>query len=73
MSQPPKKRGRPSGKRSNPAYEQTTIYLPRILHAEIKVALIRTGEQDFSELVEELLVAWLTTHRAAPGHPHGSA
>lgn len=59
-----RKRGRPSGgKRSNPEYEQTTIYLPRILHADVKIALVREGRNDFSELVEELMTKWLKGRR----------
>ena len=65
VSSPAKrKRGRPAGgKRSNPEYEQTSIYLPRILHADVKIALVREGRNDFSELVEELISKWLKGRR----------
>jgi len=60
-----KKRGRPrKGKRSNPDYEQTTLYVSRTLHADVKVALVREGRHDFSELVEELLEKWVKARRS---------
>ena len=53
-------RGRPGGrgKRQNPTYAQVTAYIPKKLHGETKVNLIRQGNREFSELVEELLWAW---------------
>ena len=53
-------RGRPGGrgKRQNPNYAQVTAYIPKKLHDETKVNLIRQGNREFSELVEELLAAW---------------
>lgn len=59
-----KKRGRPrGGKRSNPEYEQTTLYISRALHTDVKVALVRDGRHDFSDLVEELLEKWVKSRR----------
>jgi hypothetical protein len=59
-----RKRGRPrSGKRSNPDYEQTTIYIPRNLHDQVRVTLIQEGRNDFSDLVEELLSRWVRTRK----------
>jgi hypothetical protein len=54
------KRGRPGGqgKRLNPDYSQVTAYIPTTLHDETKINLIRQGNREFSELVEELLAAW---------------
>jgi hypothetical protein len=54
------KRGRPGGqgKRLNPDYSQVTAYIPTMLHDETKINLIRQGNREFSELVEELLTAW---------------
>jgi hypothetical protein len=54
------KRGRPGGqgKRLNPDYSQATAYIPTTLHDETKINLIRQGNREFSELVEELLAAW---------------
>ncbi|MDR3459940.1 MAG: hypothetical protein P4N60_21130 [Verrucomicrobiae bacterium] len=56
----PAKRGRPGGqgKRGNPDYSQVTAYIPKTLHDETKVNLIRQGNREFSELVEELLTGW---------------
>ena len=54
------RRGRPRGKRSNPDFEQVTIYIRRKTHKDAKVELLK-GEkrQEFSELVEDLLAKWL--------------
>jgi hypothetical protein len=59
-AEPPAKRGRPGGKgkRLNPDYAQVTAYIPKALHDETKVNLIRQGNREFSELVEELLTGW---------------
>lgn len=55
-----KKRGRPPGKRSNPGYTQITAYVRTQTINDVKVELIRRGEKkDASELIEELLSAWL--------------
>lgn len=60
---PPEKRpvGRPPGrgKSRNPAYTSVTVYLPRTVHDEAKIALIRAGKKEFSALMEELLLQWL--------------
>jgi hypothetical protein len=59
-----RKRGRPrSGKRSNPDYEQTTIYIQRNLHDQVRMTLIQEGRNDFSDLVEELLSRWVRTRK----------
>ena len=60
----PAKRGRPGGqgKRGNPDYSQVTTYIPKTLHDETKVKLIRQGNKEFSLLVEELLTAWNQQH-----------
>ena len=49
---------RKQGKRGNPDYAQVTAYIPKTLHEQTKIALIREGNREFSELVEELLVGW---------------
>jgi hypothetical protein len=55
-----KRRGRPSGKRSDPDFEQVTAYIRRDTHKDVKIALLRDDQgREFSELVEELLVGWL--------------
>lgn len=56
--------GRPPGKRTDPEYQQVTIYIPRALHDQAKIALIRDGRKEFSELVETLLTGWM---RERPG------
>ena len=58
------RRGRPSGKRSNPEYEQVTAYIRSETYAQTKIALLKEGKRrDFSGLVEELLGEWLKSRR----------
>jgi hypothetical protein len=60
---PAKRRGRPTGKRSDPDFEQTTAYIRKDTHHNVKIALLMEGEgREYSELVEELLSKWLKTH-----------
>ena len=48
------------GKKGNPEYQQATAYIPRKLHEEVQVKLIKNGKrQDFSQLVETLLQDWI--------------
>lgn len=54
----PKKIGRPRAKRSNPEYTQVTAYIKLETHLEVKERLVRK-QQEFSELLEELLSGWL--------------
>jgi hypothetical protein len=57
--EPPKK-GRPPGKRSDPAFEQVTAYVRRDTYRAIKIKLLQEGDdREFSELVESLLVEYL--------------
>lgn len=59
-----KKRGRPSGKRSNPEYVQTTAYVRGDTYKAIKIALIEEDQgREYSELVEELLAKWLKSRK----------
>lgn len=58
-------RGRPPGKRTNPDYQQVTIYIPRVLHDQAKIALIQEGRKEFSELIEDLLADWIREHQAS--------
>jgi hypothetical protein len=54
------RRGRPPGKRSDPAYAQVTAYIPEELHRKVKIALLMEAEgREFSQLVEALLSDWL--------------
>ena len=57
-------RGRPPGKRTNPDYQQVTIYIPRALHDQVKISLIQEGRKEFSELVETLLASWMRDRQA---------
>jgi hypothetical protein len=55
-----RKRGRPSGKRSDPDYVGFTTYIRKDTHHEVKLALLQEKEgRELSELVEELLTGWL--------------
>jgi hypothetical protein len=54
------RRGRPSGKRSDPDYVGFTTYIRRETHRNVKRALLdEPEERELSELVEDLLVKWL--------------
>jgi hypothetical protein len=56
----PKRRGRPTGKRSDPDFTQITAYLRTKTIEDVKIKLIKQGStQDVSELIEELLSVWL--------------
>ena len=60
MDKTAKKRGRPSGKRSDADYVQVTAYIQKDTHREVKIALLKSGnEKNFSELVDSLLGGWL--------------
>lgn len=61
----PQKSGRPRGKRSNPDCEQVTAYIKRETYRKTKIALLQQGNnQEFSELVEQLLSEWLSTQKS---------
>lgn len=45
------------GKRSHPDYAQVTAYVRKDTHEEVMRAIYK--RQEFSELIEELLVEWL--------------
>ena len=57
-----RKVGRPPGKKSDPDYAQVTVYLKRDNHLAAKKRLLDDG-REFSELVDQLVVAWLQTSR----------
>ena len=58
--QEPRRRGRPRGKRSDPNFEQVTIYIRKTTHKKSKMKLLAAEEkQEFSELVENLVGGWL--------------
>lgn len=57
---PPRRVGRPSGKRSDGEHVQVTAYIRRDTHLDVKTSLLREQKgRDFSDLVEELLAKWL--------------
>lgn len=54
-------RKRAPGKRSRADYRQVTAYIRNETHHQVKLALLaKGGDQDFSDLVEQLLSEWLT-------------
>lgn len=58
--EPPRRVGRPSGKRSDGEHVQVTAYIRRDTHLDVKTSLLREQKgRDFSDLVEELLAKWL--------------
>lgn len=45
-------------KSRDPDYVRTTIYLPKQLHQQLKVAAVQ-GDKDMSEIIEGLVDAWV--------------
>lgn len=57
----PRGPGRPRGKRSDPAFDQVTAYIPHAMYNRVRLALLEDDKgQEFSELVADLLADWLT-------------
>jgi hypothetical protein len=57
---PSRRPGRPPGKKSDPAYEQVTAYIPRKLYGRVRGVLWNDHDRkEFSALVAELLTEWL--------------
>jgi hypothetical protein len=57
---PAPRKGRPPGKRSDPSFEQVTAYIPKALYRDVRIRLLQEGQgQEFSELVADVLAAWL--------------
>jgi hypothetical protein len=58
----------PYGKRSDPAYGQHNVYLPKALFGKVTRKLVNSdgSREEFSGLVESLLRAWL---KAKSGNP----
>lgn len=52
-----KRKGRRKGKRSDPNYKQTGVYLPADLTNRVKKRLY-DSEMDFSDLIADLLADW---------------
>jgi len=62
---PAPRKGRPPGKRSDPAYEQVTAYIPGELYRKVRIGLLEDAKgQEFSELVADLLSAWLAGRKS---------
>jgi 3-oxoacyl-ACP reductase-like protein len=61
----PKRRGpKPSGKRSDASYEQTTIYIRKDLKKAVRQSLLNADdERDLSDLLEDLLGDWVKAQR----------
>ena len=54
-----RQRTRKLGKRTAPDYVQVGVYIPKKLHHEVKVLLIREGgDRDFGQLVGDLLTEY---------------
>lgn len=62
-NQPPTKRGRAKGKRSDPNYEQVGAYIPKALYRDVKRLLLE-DQQDFSDLVTNLLQEWVNQNNS---------
>jgi hypothetical protein len=65
----PKKRGRPAtGKRSNPNYRQTLLWLRRdTLSATMKRLVTQEGKRfEMSDLIQALLERWLSSGGKLP-------
>jgi hypothetical protein len=60
---PSRGKGRPPGKRSDPAFQPTTVFLRKhTKNAAQRRLLDRTDGQDLSDLLEQLLAEWVATH-----------
>ena len=66
---PPKTRGRPKGKKSDPEYEAAIAYIRKKTHLQVKRRLLDLTEEDikldFSELVQQLLEVWVLFEQGA--------
>jgi uncharacterized Rmd1/YagE family protein len=55
-----RRRGRPNGKRSNENFRQVTAYVGKETYKQTKMKLLAAdNQQEFSELIDDLLVRWL--------------
>lgn len=61
-SEPATAAPRTTGRRSDPDYMQTTVFLPKSMHKELKVALAEE-EREFSALAESLFAEWLAKRK----------
>jgi hypothetical protein len=72
LENPTKKRGRPSGRRSDPDYTQISAYIPLDLLHEVQDLLLQERRRkrlrsgvDVSGLVENLLTDWVKQQRGS--------
>jgi len=62
---PAPRMGRPPGKRSDPSFEQVSAYVPRELYRKVRIALLEDDRaHEFSELMADLLSAWLAGRKS---------
>jgi hypothetical protein len=61
----PHSAGRPKNKAVDPRFVKLTAYVPRSLHAALKMAMARDATTDQSQYVEDALKEWL-----AQRHPN---
>jgi hypothetical protein len=55
-----RRRGRPNGKRSDENFQQVTAYIGKATYKQTKMRLLENDKpQEFSELIDNLLVKWL--------------
>jgi len=54
------KRGRATGRRSNPNYTQVGAYIPKSLNRDVKRLLV-DEEKDLSDLITALLQDWVSS------------
>ncbi len=55
-----RRRGRPNGKRSNDNFRQVTAYVGKETYKKTKMKLLAAdNQQEFSELIDDLLIRWL--------------
>ena len=65
VASPPRRIGRPRGKKSNPNFVQVTVYVRRDTHMVARQRLYEEGKE-LSQLVQELVADWL--RRRPEGH-----
>lgn len=54
------------GKSSDPEYQKTTVYLPKQLHRDVKIACLQADPPlDMSDVIEQKLADWLTARQVA--------
>jgi hypothetical protein len=46
-------------RRGDPNYQQINTYVPKEVHRAVKIELVKDNDREMSELIEELLAAWL--------------